>query len=114
MMNKQEIEKAIKILKVHSSHITDINLDAKNAFILAISALEHQLTNGWIPVTERLPDVHKRYLVSMKHKSLNDTFIDCRYYDPDYQFEYHDSFERHNWEITAWQNLPGPYKEEEE
>jgi hypothetical protein len=69
------------------------------------------MDNKWIPISERLPDVHKRYLVSMKHKSLNDTLIDCRYYDPDYQFEYQDSLERHNWEVIAWQNLPKPYKE---
>lgn len=73
---------------------------------------ERQLNNGWIPVSERLPGEHKRYLVSMKHKSLNDTFIDCRYCDPDHQFEYQNSLERHNWEVTAWQPLPEPYKED--
>lgn len=112
-MTKQEIEKAIEELKDYKGDVFKKTI-SRQAVDLAISALEHQLTNGWIPVTERLPDVHKRYLVSMKHKSLNDTFIDCRYYDPDHQFEYQDDFERYNWEVIAWQNLPKLYREIQE
>lgn len=132
MMNKQEIEKAISLLKsdigvldnylkkhpLVISHYLEKDRCIENQLIkdmeFTISVLEHQLANGWIPVSERLPDVHKRYLVSMKHKSLNDTFIDCRYYDPDYQFEYQDDFERYNWEVIAWQNLPKLYREIQE
>ena len=115
-MNKREIEKAIYVMKNIKHLLVDVigNKNNEKELDMAISALEHQLTNGWIPVSERLPDVHKRYLVSMKHKSLNDTFIDCRYYDPDYQFEYQDDFERYNWEVIAWQNLPKLYREIQE
>lgn len=112
-MNKQEIEENISILK---SIIPEYKKRGRtfgvNALNTAISALEQQLNNRWIPVSERLPKVHERYLVNMKHKSLNETFIDCRYFYSDYQFEYRDDFERRNWEVIVWQPLPEPYKEE--
>lgn len=112
-MNKQVIEKAICVMENLKYLLIDVlgNKNNEKEFDVAIEMLEKQLANGWIPVTERLPDVHKRYLVSMKHKSLNNTFIDCRFYVPGYQFEYQDDFERRNWEVIAWQPLPEPYKE---
>lgn len=54
MMNKQEIEKAIWELEElknqywESRYYTPIET--------AISALQQQLNNGWIPVSERLPE----------------------------------------------------------
>ncbi len=46
-MNKQEIEKAIEDIK--KNRYTDHGV-AKKSIEMAISALEQQLTNGWIPV----------------------------------------------------------------
>lgn len=53
-MNKQEIEQAIETLKCIKNCYS--GYPAENALILAISALEHQLTNRWIPVSEGLPE----------------------------------------------------------
>ena len=61
-MNKQEIEKAIKTLeKLKSKGCVKFKVDGYpcSSFIEIepiLTALEHQLTDGWIPVTERLPE----------------------------------------------------------
>ncbi|NLZ83217.1 MAG: hypothetical protein GX915_06105 [Clostridiales bacterium] len=75
-MNKQEIQKAV-------NHLTMLRrLDSgekKGLYDMAISALTQQLNNGWIPVSERLPDkVHDKYLVTMKHRTLNEYCIDYK------------------------------------
>ena len=53
-MNKQEIEKAIETLK-DMKGVFDTRSHKQyslSALDLAISALEKQLNNGWIPVTD--------------------------------------------------------------
>lgn len=67
-MNKQEIEKAIETLQdIHdvaearmkagdSRGLIYIPQDKLKDLITTISALQQQLTGGWIPVTERLPE----------------------------------------------------------
>ena len=53
-MNKQEIEKAIETLE-DMKGVFDTRSHKQyslSALDLAISALEQQLTNGWIPVTD--------------------------------------------------------------
>lgn len=65
-MNKQEIQETINELHRMKKRLTgaqgcSVNHQEANAYSakylrLAISALEHQLTNGWIPVSERLPE----------------------------------------------------------
>lgn len=112
-----KIEEVIEVLEcIYPSQkqiVTGEYPQVAESLDIAIELLKKQLNGGWVPVSERLPKVHKRYLVNMKHKSLNETFIDCRYFYSDYQFEYRDDFERRNWEVIAWQPLPQPYKEVE-
>jgi len=49
-MDKNEVERAIKTLKVRSGFVADINLNAIMAYKLAIEALEKQLPKK--PLTE--------------------------------------------------------------
>lgn len=81
-MNNQDIEKAIEQLKIdilhHEAIIARNNeypeyckgeqlyIDALN---LAISALAQQLNNGWIPVSEKLPDENEVVLIYAKSLS---------------------------------------------
>lgn len=71
--------------------------------------------NGWIPVSERLPDPGKYVLVSFENFPLpmigmytvdddGDTF---RIDDED------DSFLKHNLYVNAWMELPERYEEDE-
>lgn len=100
-MNKQEIEKAIELLK--RSTLLDWEFTTEEhdkALKLAISALEHQLTNGWIPVSDRLPNKEGWYLISI-HKNwvpVTDEFKNGH-------FMFYAGM------TEAWQPLPEPYKE---
>ena len=62
-MNKQEIQKAI-------NHLTMLRrLDSgekRSLYDTAITALEHQLTDMWIPITERLPEETGDYLCTVE------------------------------------------------
>lgn len=80
-----------------------------NTDIVGVDSGEQQLTNGWIPVSERLPKEDGNYLVTMKHKEFNQTKVTSM--DFNGEFLFNDYFEKAWWEVTAWQNLPDPYKE---
>lgn len=79
---------------------------------LAISALEKQLTNGWIPVTERLPNMEEcqkndcRFIVTDGNRVYEDSFD----YMADGYIEPHWTYST-MCQPTAWQPLPEPYKE---
>lgn len=86
-MNKQEIERAIELLrnilpkKVSYSNLVGASSCYGDKYVyeepepyaieMAISALEHQLTNSWIPVSERLPKNEKRVLICAERKLYN-------------------------------------------
>ena len=55
-MNKQKIEKAIETLKAYMPNESFFHTEERERFDLAISTLQQQLNNGWIPVNEKLPD----------------------------------------------------------
>ena len=55
-MNKQEIENAIGIIRASAIEGDEIFAEALNT---VLGHAEHQLTNGWIPVTE--PPVCRRH-----------------------------------------------------
>lgn len=71
--------------------------------------------NGWIPVSERLPDPGKYVLVSFENFTLpmigiytvDDNGGTFRVDDED------DSFLEHNLYVNAWRGLPERYKEDE-
>ena len=70
--------------------------------------LEHE----WIPVSKQLPKTTGRYLVTCRDKTLNG----CYYYETkECVFGLGTGWKiKTSAEITAWQLLPEPYKEEEE
>ena len=77
--------------------------EAKEAFNLAISALEKQEQDGWIPVTERLPEKEGCYLVTVKNDHER-RYSKTAWYCGDGWFARQD--------IIAWRLTPEPYKEE--
>jgi hypothetical protein len=114
-MNKQEIEKAICVMGILKYLLIDVLGNKNNekefdvAFDVAIEMLEKQLANGWMPVSERLPEDDGNYLVTMKHKEFNQTKVTSMDFNGEFLFD--DYFEKAWWEVTAWQPLPEPYKE---
>lgn len=139
-MNKQEIEKAISLLKsdigvldnylkkhpLVISHYLEKDRCIENQLIkdmeFTISALEHQLTNGWIPVSKRLPEENGHYLVTYhewsKGEYLPEFDFTCvkilRFYHGEFKMPVccNDKIEQDiGREVLAWRELPDPYKE---
>jgi hypothetical protein len=80
-MNKQEIEKAIKEFEINLN-LTKEELDLPmpigaeehikewiGYLELAIQCMEQQLNNGWIAVSEQLPDKGGYYLVGTQYET---------------------------------------------
>lgn len=76
---------------------------------------EDEKENGWIPVSERLPDPSKYVLVSFENFAIpmigiytvDDDGGTFRVNDED------DSFLEYNLYVNAWMELPECYKEDE-
>jgi hypothetical protein len=127
-MNKQEIEKAIHTLECarlyifENSNRQDYSLEAldrlSNAVDDAKSALEQQLTNGWIPVSSgRLPedtdgDDLATVYVCMKFKDSPFGNDDAVYQDVvDFMTDKKIWLIEDDFEVTAWRPRFEPYKE---
>lgn len=80
-----------------------------------IENMDDEKENGWIPVSERLPEPGKYVLVSFENFTLpmigiytvDDNGGTFRVDDED------DSFLEHNLYVNAWRGLPERYKEDE-
>ena len=112
-------QEAIRIMKIAIAEVEwEYPMDYAAAFETAIEALEKQATSDWIPVSERPPeDPDESVLITVNGTYKNITFEDAvmlATYDKDegwiidgYQY----------WltaQVTAWQPLPEPYKEEKD
>jgi len=107
-MNKQE---AIKALKHHintwKGKFPSPHFEACET---AIKCMEKQLNNGWIPVSERLPE-EGRYLVTTVYGEVKESEFDLRKW-----WQIDNSTISLEWEeepikVVAWRPLPDPYKE---
>ncbi|HHV09991.1 MAG TPA: DUF551 domain-containing protein [Clostridiales bacterium] len=119
-MNKQEIEKAMEILEQIYPSQKEIKTGeydhVADALDTAISALQLQLTGGWIPVSERLPEEKINPVTSDYFEYECTAYwgygrVDVRHY------KFGDG---HWWNspscvdayVVAWRERPEPYKEE--
>jgi len=133
-MNKQEIEKAIETLE-DMKGVFDTRSHKQyslSALDLAISALEKQLNNGWIPVSERLPGEREEFedifdsdtlaVIDTKRYMVSDLVqVTVKDHEEDSVFVSDDCFVDGEWsyfdertvrfEVLAWRPLPDPYKE---
>ena len=77
----------------------------KEAFGMAILALEEKLSGGWIPVSERLPEIDDYYLTTWQgYHSIEPVTRFNRFSCGRFAVD----------GIKAWQPLPEPYKEVED
>ena len=100
--------------------------EEKEAMQTAISALEKQEQERWIPVTERLPEEYGEYRITWKTSSdPGKRFIGDAEYEPGLEWDdAHDRFFG-EWlledyvkaypdvKVTAWKPIGEPYTEEE-
>lgn len=128
-MNKQEIESAIMTVKMLQRLAFNVHgvmdvVDCKNIELI-ISALQQQLNNGWIPVSERLPDETGRYIVTYREwtdgnflPKYDDTYVRIWRYRKDEQYtgfvyprccDAEAEKDTHR-EVLAWKIIE-PYKE---
>jgi hypothetical protein len=108
-MNK-EIEKAIEFIRPYSVS-SGFSTEEKGYFKAAISAVEAQKDDRWIPVTED----ETTYPESFTEVMFTDgyyIYIGCC--DPDYKWSstnQEDSIQIED--VKAWKPLPTPWKEEQ-
>lgn len=120
--------KAIKAIKIIKRLITSVELVYKtnpltdkephpetDALTLAISALEKQEQDRWIPVTERLPEKDGECRVTVKTE-FGKYVGDCFWNKGEKQFEnwnaYLDCYVKVS-DVTAWKPIEEPYMEED-
>ena len=119
MENREAIEKALQLLpQMRDSQwvtavgqVTAIYTDeAKEAFNMAISALEKQEQDRWIPVTERLPELDTDVLITDQYGNVwQATYVDWCGIERFVSAEESITLE----DVIAWRPLPEPYTEEE-
>jgi hypothetical protein len=124
-MNKQEIESAIAILTGNATGFKDLLTEQPehpmrghikrqiDCLYMAISAITQQLTNRWIPVTERLPEVSNSYQVTKicngEDNSIYDTCTEV-FWKNDNKWDC-ERDELCEWKVIAWKEKEEPYKE---
>ena len=92
--------------------------EAKEAFNLAISALEKQEQDRWIPVTERLPEKEGWYITTVENEKTGKRRIENDLFAIDIAVA-HDHTPRkfckdgYRQKTIAWRPFPKPYTEEE-
>ena len=119
-MNKQEIETAVEIIASDKKAFEAVNhggfTNKIKAFKSAISALEQQLTNGWIPVSERLPELPDgRSCMNLNATILSPSGLrnavpltwELKRGEPTWCY----LGRKTDWNVIAWQPLPEPWKE---
>ena len=82
------------------------NEDLTTAYHMAIEALEQE--PKWIPINERLPEEHKRVIVSDVFGVYIGEFIDTEESWGGKHFI--NEHGMHSKSVTAWMPLPEPYK----
>lgn len=89
----------------------------QETYELAIYALEKQLNDKWIPVSEKLPDVRQHesgepieFIAMIKGAKVPTTLnisSDGNWFD----YMYEDYNGKHTFDVLAWKPLPEPYKD---
>jgi len=124
-VNKQEIKKAIEILRKWYLMNAIVPDEDAMYFDIAMQVLEQQLNGGWIPISERWPDKSGYYLVTYHEwtdgnymPKYDDTKVKIlRYQDAIFKLPvYCDTQAEQDThrEVLAWRPLPEPYKEDKD
>ena len=122
-MNKQEIEKALSWFEpelnsqesayafaIANGQDTDKRFEDWLGYMrTAVECMGQQLTGGWIPVTERLPEKNGNYIVTVLNTRNKSITMVSSWQATFGLFEIEDTYQK----VTAWMPLPEPWKEGE-
>ena len=103
-MNEQWQELKETIIEMRDNDGTLIQQEVCKFLANLMDVLEKQITEGWIPVSERLPQDEQKVLVTTRSGNLIDVDTSIFYHASAYWEHY----------VIAWMPLPEPYKEVEE
>lgn len=113
-MNKQEALEQLKWLR-DKSPLYSNDKDFTEPLDMAISALEHQLTNRWIPVSERLPlpNAYHTIYATLRYKDDGARFSTKLMWENGKLKWFNGRQISDKYELVAWQKeyMPEPYKE---
>ena len=104
---------AIEWFEKRKNYAAMVMMGAGEMFELAISALEQQEKDRWVPITEKLPEKDCRCRVT---EGDFKAVIDCNWNNHEKRFEvwsyYYDDYVPIT-NVTAWKLIEAPYTEEE-
>ena len=119
IIERLRAEKDIDRSRVYSPEQCDAIRYSFGAAIDAVKVVAEQYNNGWIPVSERLPEKNKPVLCWVRSTTIasGETFIigSCDrgfWFLQTYEIGHH-HFPVKDYEVLAWQPLPEPYQEGE-
>ena len=109
-MNRDEAITTLKEMhdsfdEIHENTNGEIGYEQMTAIDMAIEALSAEAVQGWIPCSERLPEVGEICLLTVHEYGWN-----CKDYIRVIIGKYSDNYADH---ILAWMPLPDPYTEME-
>lgn len=86
----------------------EVQINAYKNAIEIVNQLAEEYNNGWISVSDRLPEVEGYYLVT--RMGGNGMEVDISEYEHGYMYNngFHKAFR-----VIAWMPLPGPYQKGE-
>ena len=107
-----EIEKVIEVLKNTEHYIKfdyeylEIETPLKKAIDLAITALEAQKADMWIPISSNLPEIEDEYIVTLENGDVDfDIFNGGKW-------TFWNGI-KYGMKVIAWREKPKPWKEEQ-
>lgn len=107
-VNNMTLAQARQIVADRYGH-DDMRIECEKAVWMLLKCADEKINNGWIPITERLPEVEEeatRCLVTIDGFGTIDDYTAIRTYFSDTK-DFNDV-------VTAWMPLPKPYKAESE
>lgn len=103
-MNEQWQELKETIIEMRDNDGTLTQQEVCKFLANLMDVLEKQITEGWIPVSERLPQDEQKVLVTTRSGNLIDVDTSIFYHASAFWEHY----------VIAWAPLPEPYRESEE
>ena len=125
---KEFINKLISRLEIKKEVYTDILQSMPNNQVVkgkvtcldevieSVNQLAEEYNNGWIPCSERLPDIDESVLICFSNDMESVIAFRTRMIESNYEDVWINSSTAHRItsNILAWQPLPAPYKQKGE